>query len=148
ETVEWLVGVERGDDVVAVTPGVRADLVELVSVALGEAGQVEPVPAPALAIVWRGEQAVHDLFPGILQVIVQEVVARIGSRWQPYQVQAHAPQQLFTGGRWGGLEASRFQACENERVNGVLRPRPVEHGRHRGTDWRFPRPVDLLRRWN
>ena len=51
EAVVRLVGVERADDVVAVPPGVGPGLVELVAVGVGVAGQVEPVPAPALAVV-------------------------------------------------------------------------------------------------
>ena len=56
ELVEGQVGVEGADDVVAVAPGVGDVEVELVAVRLGVADQVEPVAAPALAVVrgWRG----------------------------------------------------------------------------------------------
>ena len=51
ELVVRQVGVERPDDVVAVAPGVGDLEVELVAVRLGVADEVEPVPAPALAVV-------------------------------------------------------------------------------------------------
>ena len=53
EAVERLVGVEGADDVVAIAPGVGPRFVELVAVGVGVAGEVEPVPAPALAVVRR-----------------------------------------------------------------------------------------------
>ncbi len=43
--------VERGDDVVAVAPGVAVGDVLVQAVGVGVAGHVEPVPAPALAVV-------------------------------------------------------------------------------------------------
>ena len=46
-----LSALNAADDVVAVAPGVRPRLVELVAVGVGVAGQVEPVPAPALAVM-------------------------------------------------------------------------------------------------
>ena len=63
EAVVGLVRVEAADDVVAVPPGVGPGLVELVAVGVGVAGQVEPVPAPALAVTRDGEQPVDDLLP-------------------------------------------------------------------------------------
>src|SRR5437763_1561992 len=52
--------VEAADDVVAIGPGIGAEGVHLVAVALGEAGDVEPVPRPALAVVWTLQQAVEQ----------------------------------------------------------------------------------------
>src|SRR5947209_4604302 len=51
ELVERHILVEGLDDEIAVLIGVRAIVVVLVTAALGEAGQVEPVPAPALAVM-------------------------------------------------------------------------------------------------
>ena len=59
EPVVRLVGVERPDDVVAIALGVRPGQVLLaLPLRVGIAGQVEPVPSPALAISGRREQAV------------------------------------------------------------------------------------------
>ena len=51
EAVVGHVLVEGPDDEVAIVLGVRPVVVLLVAVALGEAGEVEPVPRPALAVV-------------------------------------------------------------------------------------------------
>ena len=48
-----LVRIERGDDPVAVGPGVVAALVLVVAVRVAVVGHVEPVPAPALAVRGR-----------------------------------------------------------------------------------------------
>src|SRR5262249_680668 len=52
ELVERQVLIDRPHNPVAVPPGVGAKLVVLVTVTLGEAGQVEPVAAPALTEMW------------------------------------------------------------------------------------------------
>lgn len=51
ELVDWLVGVEGVDDVVAVTPGVAVGDVFVESVGIGVADHVEPVSSPAFAVV-------------------------------------------------------------------------------------------------
>ena len=74
EIVVRLVVVEALDDVIAVAVGVGAMGVVLVAVGLGEADHVEPVAAPLLAVMRRGEQAVDHLFPGIGRLVAHEVV--------------------------------------------------------------------------
>src|SRR5207253_10806822 len=58
--VERQVAVERVDDPVAVAPGERPGAVLLVAVAVGIAGAVEPVAAPALPVVRRRQHALHQ----------------------------------------------------------------------------------------
>ena len=60
ELVVRLVGVERGDHPVAVSPGLGIHHVGLAA-RLGEPRHVEPVPSPALAEPRRGQQPVDDL---------------------------------------------------------------------------------------
>jgi hypothetical protein len=51
-----LVGVERLDDVIAVSPGVRPGQILLaLPLRVGVPGQVEPVAAPPLAVARRSE---------------------------------------------------------------------------------------------
>jgi hypothetical protein len=66
EAVVWLVRVERSDDVIAVAPGIGAGFVEFVAVALGEPSQVEPMPAPALAVLRTGQKSVDRLLQRLL----------------------------------------------------------------------------------
>jgi len=78
-----LVGIEGGNDIVAVAPGVGADLIVFVAVAVGIAGEIEPMPPPTLAIVRRGQQPVDHFLPGIRRGIVDEIVDFFWSRGRP-----------------------------------------------------------------
>ncbi len=59
EAVKRLVLIERADHPVAIFPRMGLGLISLVAAGLGVAGHVEPVTSPALAVMWRGEEAVH-----------------------------------------------------------------------------------------
>ena len=50
EPIVGFVGVERGDHIIAIAPGVAVGDVLVHSVGVGIAGHVEPVPAPMFAI--------------------------------------------------------------------------------------------------
>src|SRR5206468_867833 len=63
EGIKRYVLVERLDDEIAIMKGVRPVVIMLVAAALSEAGDVEPVPSPAFAVVRVLEQAVDQ--PGI-----------------------------------------------------------------------------------
>ena len=78
EAVERLVGVQGADHVVAVAPGVGIEVVGLEAAGVGVAGHVEPVPAPALAVLRRGEQAVDQPFVGVGPLVVGEAFDLVG----------------------------------------------------------------------
>jgi hypothetical protein len=84
--VERLAGVEGTDDVVAVTPGVGIQEIMLVAGAVAVAHHVEPVAAPALAVVRRRQQPVHHFFEPLLGGIGQCCLEFCGSRRQADQV--------------------------------------------------------------
>ena len=65
KTVVRLIVIEGANNVVPVTPRMRAYGIVLKAIGLGEAGEVEPVPPPALTISRGGEQAVDELFVGL-----------------------------------------------------------------------------------
>ena len=65
ELAVGLVVVETADQVVSIRPGVLAREVPLESLALGEPDQVQPVPRPALAVVRRRQQAIHELLVSV-----------------------------------------------------------------------------------
>ncbi len=115
EAVVRLVVVERADDVVAVAPGARLGVVALVAVGLGEADEVEPVPAPLLAVARRGEQAVDEPFVGVGRRVGQERLDLGGRRRQAGQVvgQRGGSARPSTAGGFG-RQAPGFQSCEDE----------------------------------
>lgn len=57
ESIVGLVLIEGPDHVIAIATGVGLGRIALVTVGLGVANQVEPVPAPGLSIMGGGEQS-------------------------------------------------------------------------------------------
>ena len=130
EAVERQVAVEGIDDVVAVAPGVREDQ-PAQGDALGEAGHVEPVPAPALAERRRGEQPVHDFRVRGGRRVGGERGDGLGRRRQAGQVEVDAPQQRLRGGVRGRRALRRLQTGQDEAVERVAGPGGVRDRRHR-----------------
>ena len=118
EAVVRLVGVEGADDVVAVAPGVGPRFVELVAVGLGVAGEVEPVPAPALAVVRARRAAGRSPSrrrPGDLSF--DERVDLLRRRRQAGQVERDAADELLAGrGRRGVSPAASSLARMNASI--------------------------------
>ena len=106
EAVVGFVGVERPDDIVAVTPGVGAEGILPVAVRLGVANEVEPVPPPALAVARRGQQAVDQPLVGI------RLCRRPGTRRLP-----RGSAAARSGRRWhgGSRSACRLQGRASDR---------------------------------
>ncbi len=63
------------------------------SLAVGVPGRVQPVPAPAFAVVRAGEQSVDQAFPGSGSRVGQEVLLLGHRRRQTQQIEACPPQQ-------------------------------------------------------
>src|SRR5438034_488566 len=93
EAVERHVLIERLDDAVAVLVRVWAVVVVFVAGAFAEAGDVEPVPAPALAVVRRGEQAVDETFVGVGRLVTEPSLDFLARRRQADQVEVGAADE-------------------------------------------------------
>ena len=91
ELVEGYVVVERVDDPMPVSPGVRTNKILLVAVAVGVACQVEPLHRPLFAVVRRLEKPVGRPFVGVRAVVGDEIVDFLGRRRQAHQIEAQAP---------------------------------------------------------
>ena len=96
-SVVGLVAVEGADDVVAIAPGVGAVRVVLEAVGVGVADDVEPVAAPALAVVRRGEQAVDEFLVGVGRLVGEEGVDLFGRRRQAGQIERDAADERARG---------------------------------------------------
>ena len=123
EAVVGHVVVESGDDPVAVTVGVGVRLdAEGVRLVLGVAGDVEPVPAPALAVMRTGQHTIDDPGKGVRRMILQKRLDFLRSRRQPDQVEAGTADQLAFAGGLHWVQLLGFEASEDEVVDGVPRP--------------------------
>ena len=118
ELVVGLVAVEGGDDVVAVAPGVAVGDVLVEAVGVGVAGQVEPVPAPALAVLGRGEQPLDDPGEGVRGHHRRGSVDLLGGRRQAGQVEGRPPDQGPPVGRGGRRRPLASSAARMNRSSG------------------------------
>ena len=94
DLVERPIGIERPDDIVTITIGQWAVGVGAeISVGIGVSRCIQPVLAPALAVAWRGQQAVDEPFVGAGIGIADECGDLLGPGRQAGQVEADAADQ-------------------------------------------------------
>ena len=105
------------DDVVAIAPGVRVGDVDGLARALGVAGDVEPVAAPALAEARRREQPVHHLLERFGRRVRDERLHLLGRRRQAGQVEVDAAEERALVGVADRLQPLLGQLREQEGVD-------------------------------
>src|SRR6476646_10197490 len=77
-----LVLVKAADHVIAVAPGVISKPIAFEAFALRKPDNIEPVPCPALSVVWRLEQTIDQPLPGVRISIANECFNVFRSRRQ------------------------------------------------------------------
>ena len=101
ELVEWFVGIKGTDDVIAIFVCVTARRIGVaVAIRIGITCNVEPMAAPAFAVMRGIEQAVEQLFVGVRRGVCEEGFD-LGGRWRESdEIKASASQQrdLFSIG--------------------------------------------------
>ena len=143
------IAVEGRDDPVAIAPGLAKialgrQLDQVASV--GVADDVEPVPAPALAIPGRGQQAIDDPRERFGRSIGEEGVDLLGRRRQADQVERGPPDQRASVGRRRRVPArvSRGPPARSGRSASGTTPCRGPPARRTGLD-RLKRPEPSLR---
>ena len=115
EMVVGHVVVEGFDDPVAIDVGAierhvaAATRIEAANVVVGVARDIEPVPAPAFAIAWRGQQAIDNLGEGVGRLVFFKVVDLFRGRRHAGQIEGGATDQSAAVGHGRGLEALLFE---------------------------------------
>ena len=122
ELIIRLVVVQRADDVIAISPGMRLDAVALEAVRLRETDQVEPVSRPTLAVVRRVQQVVDDLSESLRRIVRQKLRDRFGRRRQSSQIEICPAQQCQAISRRSGGQATVFQSRQNKGIDRVPHP--------------------------
>src|SRR5262245_9301955 len=59
------IGVEGPNDVIAITPSVRIDIVKFVPKGLCIANQIQPVTGPTFSKTWRTQKMIDECFVGL-----------------------------------------------------------------------------------
>ena len=120
--VERHVGIQRGDHPVTIGPQ-RSQIVALVAVGIGIAGQIEPHAGPADAKLLAGKQPVDQPLVGIRRGVAEEGRHSLGTRRKPSEVEGEAADQRFRRGGWRKyqplLGMPRSHPAINHRVAGL-----------------------------
>ncbi len=145
ELVERHVGVEGVDHVVAESPGGRENEAAQRQ-RLGETGDVEPVPPPALAEVRRGEQTVDERFISDRRRIVDERIDFLGRRRQSDQVERQSACQGRAVGVVRGANVPGFEGRQEEAIDIGGGPGTIAHRRAARTVAAVGRPRTCGRR--
>ena len=148
EAVERHVVVEGVDDVVAIRVGVGVAGVAVageVAGGVGVAGDVEPVPRPAFAVVAAVEQPIDEPWKRVGRLIGGEGLDLLVGRRQSCEREEGAADERTPVGRRVGRESRPFEAGEHEGVDRLPRPGRVAHGGGRVGHDRLIRPVRFLK---
>ena len=124
-TVRFVV-IETANHIVAVAPSVRFGAVPFIPVALGVPDDVEPVPAPLLAVFCGRQQTVDQLLPRFNVRVLHEGIDLFRSRWQTGEVVIRSANQRRFVRR---SDRGELLGCEfrlEERIHGVTN---TGHGR-------------------
>jgi len=130
ELVERQVAVEGMDDPVAVFPD-GARRIDAITIGVGITRQVKPVPAPALAIVRRRQQAVDQPLVGVRPVIGDEAIDFLRRRRQAGQIQADPANERDPVRLRRGLDPVFLQPCQDKTVDGRACPGLIANYRQR-----------------
>ena len=120
--------VERADDVVAIAP-CPAPLGVALGVALrvGVPGDVEPVASPALAVIWRSQQAIDQLVVGLRRFVGEKFRDLFRGGRQSGEVERRAPDERAFAGLRRETKSVGIQSAQQEGVDRI--GRAAGHGR-------------------
>ena len=121
ELVERHVAIQRIDHPVAILPHL-ARRVDGVAVGIGVARHIEPVAAPALAVVRRSEQSVDHALIGVGPRVGKEVANLARRRDEAGQIEADPAQQRLLGRLGRRLQMLFLQTRQDEGVDRIPHP--------------------------
>ena len=143
ELVERLVGVQRTDDVIAVTPGVRPVGVGAeIAVGIGVAGGIKPVFPPPLSETRRRQIPLDHLFIRSRRSVVQKLFDRIRRRRQPGHIEADTANQRPPIGCRTNRQLLLLKPRLYVPIDGIPQAFQITNGGQRGICERAKRPVN------
>src|SRR5438132_980051 len=113
-------------------------------VVVGVAGDVKPVPRPALAVRWRRKYPVHDASECLRRVVVEEIFGFFRRRWQAGQIKRRAAQERPFVGLFGVRYAAGLELGEDEPIDQGAGPGRILDLRRRRRSNRLERPETPL----
>ena len=97
---------------------------------VGVANDIEPVSAPTLAVMRRGQQSVHDFGESIRRIVREKRFDFPGRRRQANQIERRAPNQCSLVGGCRRGQSFLFEFPEDKIIDARLDPITILHRRH------------------
>ena len=119
QPIIWLVLVKGINHIITVAPNFRLIAITLISIGLGIAYQIEPVPTPFLSVVRRGKQAVDKLAEFVLILVTYIGFHFGGTRGKSGKIIIDPADQYMILGLAIGWNLCFFQTMIYEAVNGM-----------------------------
>ena len=139
--VEGHVGIEGVDHIVAIPPGLLKHHRPPAPARLRKPRDVEPVAGHPLTKLRRFQQPVDHRCLRLAGAVFQKRFQCLGCGRQAGEVKGHPPQPGPSLGIGSRLLAGRFQGGQHKRIDLVVRPGGVGHGRQTRPGDRLKRPV-------
>ena len=145
EAVIWLVLVKGINDIIAITPGVRARLVHLKAMRFGEAHHVQPMARPPFAILRGGQQAFDDFLVSIGGRVPLESQHVRRRRWQSDEVEVEPANQRAARRFRGRSQFCLRKFREDKVIDRIARlPLCARYGRDLWTRDGLQRPMHFI----
>src|SRR5207247_1026486 len=144
KTVVGFVGVERLDHIIAIAPHIRARLVAFEAGGVGVASQVKPMTAPALSVLRRGKQPVHNLGESVRGTVGQKRLRLLGGWRQTDEIEGGAAEQRDLIRGRAGLEVLLLELGQDEGVDGSAHPALVLYRGYGRLDHFLEGPIATL----
>ncbi len=109
-------------DIIAITPRPCAlGVAFVVAFGIRIAGDVQPMPAPAHAVLWRAEQAINELRVGVGRFVFHKFFDLLRRGRQTGEVERGAANQRTLVGRFRKLQPFRVQPPQQKRIHRIGR---------------------------
>ena len=145
ELIERQVAIDRVDDPVAPAISIGPRIVLLVTVAVGVASHVEPMPSPPLTEVRRFEQPINEFLVGVRSLVIHKRIDFFDSRRQTKQIEIQSPNERDSIRFRRRRDPALLQLGQHKRVDRIANPIVLLHRRRRGIADRLIRPMRALR---
>ena len=91
--IERLVAIERCHDVIAISPRISVCDVFIQTIRVRVPRDIEPMPSPAFAVLWRCEQSIDDSHKCVGRIVSKKSVYLIRRRRQTDQIEGDAADE-------------------------------------------------------
>ena len=122
ELVERHIGIQRGDDPIAIRPDRTHDVVRIAA-RIGVTRRIKPQPADPFAVVRIGQEPIDEAPVGVGMIVRQKVDNVVRIRRQPEKVEREPAEERPPVGFRRRLDAGSELPVMHERIQRRIAPR-------------------------